>query len=98
MTKSGEGMTNLNGDVLFREGKWVLRARADNKSMILHECIRPSNHATLSTVYHPPIYDPKSVMLWQCTMCKKTATNDIRTVWMLMNSEKLNCEDQARVE
>lgn len=79
------------GTELFRNDKWVLRSRGGSiiQCMILHECEEKSNNKTLSDVYHAPLHNVSSI-LWQCTKCKKVATEDIITLWLMLNWGKMN--------
>ena len=81
-----------NGTEMFRTDKWVLRSRRDDycgvTCLIIHECDRRSDTRTLSGVYHPPT-SVKS-MVWHCQKCNEKATDDIITVWLMLNWEKLH--------
>lgn len=79
------------GTELFRIDKWVLRARRDERCMILHECKEKSTNYTLSGVYHLPLLKPGSDCTpWMCKDCKQIAVQEIVTVWLMLNWEELH--------
>ncbi|KKL73701.1 hypothetical protein LCGC14_2072250 [marine sediment metagenome] len=78
------------GTNLFRSGKWVIRSREYERSVIIHECGGKSTTYTLSSVYHWPSGGYKHEKLWICTLCQTKATEDIITVWLMLNWEKLH--------
>lgn len=78
------------GTNLFRSGKWVIRSRKYARSVIIHECYKLSTAKTVSDVYHWPLMKKNNDIVWQCSICKKIATEDIITVWLMLNWEKLH--------
>ena len=85
------------GTELFRTDNWVLRARTnplDSQCVIIHECDGKSTDKTLSGVLHNVEYgqiglDQKIVKRWQCQECNAIATNDIVTLWIMLNWEEM---------